>query len=533
MNRTEMPRGLLTVLTAFVLVGCAGCGKAPSVADDFEARRAALLARPRPMIWNTDGNDMELYPKGLPIDAASFESVRLKWTEGTRVSTVFYCPQSSGFGYFTTTKAGDFKTVQVQPDNPKAYNAAADFAAAGLDALEMASAYCRRRGLEIFVSIRFNDTHDNAGMQKPGAVSPHFSPFKAAHPDCLMGTVTNRPRYCAWTAVDFAHAEVRDYAKSFMRQFFENYDIDGVEYDFFRHPQLFKTVANGADATPEELRQMTDLMRELRRIADEVGRKRGKPFLVAVRVPDSVGYCRTIGIDLEKWMDEKLVDMVIGSGYFQLNPWKTTADLVHKHGCRFYASLDEARNQPKRAPLGLLPGRSVNRSFYLPRLREALQGGADGVYLFNLEQKKLKAVATIDPSAPADCARLYFALPRATAHSQLYHYCAKPDRFYNMPLIEPQRPLKLTKGAKYEMTMTIGTEPFDASGFACTAQLLSDKSAAVRLAVNGTPCTSLGAEKGVTGYSVPREALHAGDNVISFAAEDDCRLADFCLKMIQ
>lgn len=102
-----------------------------------------------------------------------------------------------------------------------------------------------------------------------------------------------------------------------------------------------------------------------------------------------------------------------------------------------------------------------------------------------------------------------------------------------MPLVEPQRPLKLAKGTTHEMTMTIGSEPFDAPGFACTALLLSDKAAAVRLAVNGKPCECLGTEKGVTGYSVPRAALRAGDNAISFAAEDDCRLADFCLKMIQ
>ena len=83
------------------------------------------------------------------------------------------------------------------PDAP-VYNAAEDFAKKGTDALEMASAFCRRKGLEIFVSIRMNDTHDNRGAKPPNS---HFSLFKQQHPECLMGTMTNRPRYCAFQAV--------------------------------------------------------------------------------------------------------------------------------------------------------------------------------------------------------------------------------------------------------------------------------------------------------------------------------------------
>ncbi len=76
------------------------------------------------------------------------------------------------------------------------------------------------------------------------AVAADASSFEAMRTQML-----NRPRYCAWTAVDFAHAAVRDHVRRFVREFLESYDIDGIEYDFFRHLQLFKTVANGADAT--------------------------------------------------------------------------------------------------------------------------------------------------------------------------------------------------------------------------------------------------------------------------------------------
>ena len=375
-----------------IVLACLTCAGAPTPSTpsvsapvaapvSFETMRTQMLNRPRSVIYNTDGNDMTLYPRALPLTSEAFESVRLKYTEGTKIDSVFYCPHSSAFGWFTTRKTHDFMTTQFRPPDAEVYNAAADFAEKGTDALEMAAAYCRRQGLEIFVSIRMNDTHDNRGPQPPNS---HFSLFKQQHPECLMGTMTNRPRYCAWTAVDFAHEAVRAHVRRFVREFLENYDIDGIEYDYFRHLQLFKTVANGADATQAELDLMTALMRDLRTIADEVGRQRGKPFLVAVRVPDSVGFCRAIGIDIERWVHESIVDMVIGTGYFQCNPWHVMTDVVHRNGGKFYASLDEPRNATKRAPLGMLPGRGFAVPFFRARMAAALAEGADGVYFFNL-----------------------------------------------------------------------------------------------------------------------------------------------------
>lgn len=42
-------------------------------------------------------------------------------------------------------------------------------------------------------------------------------------------------------------------------------------------------------------------------------------MIVAVRVPDSVEYCRARGFDIERWLFEGLVDLLIATCYFQLN----------------------------------------------------------------------------------------------------------------------------------------------------------------------------------------------------------------------
>ena len=60
-----------------------------------------------------------------------------------------------------------------------------------------------------------------------------------------------------------------------------------------------------------------------RRMTEEAGLARGRPILVAMRVPDSVDYCRDMGFDLPRWLEEGLVDLLVTTCYFQLNPWST------------------------------------------------------------------------------------------------------------------------------------------------------------------------------------------------------------------
>ena len=137
--------------------------------------------------------------------------------------------------------------------------------------------------------------------------------------------------------------EIRDLAFGFIEEVCRNYDVDGVELDFFRHLCYFKSTAMGGAASDEERDMMTDLMRRVRKMTEEVGIERGRPILVAVRVPDSVGFCRDMGFDIEKWMREGLVDILITTCYFRLNPWEYSVELGHKYGVPVYPCLSDSR----------------------------------------------------------------------------------------------------------------------------------------------------------------------------------------------
>ena len=95
---------------------------------------------------------------------------------------------------------------------------------------------------------------------------------------------------------------------------------------------------------------MTELLRRIRLMADEVGQARGRPILIAVHSPDSVEYCRAMGLDLEHWMVQDLLDLWMPSGYFQLNDWGYSVALAHRYGVKVYPALHEPRVRPQRPP---------------------------------------------------------------------------------------------------------------------------------------------------------------------------------------
>ena len=98
----------------FMLIGTALCAMAclaetSAQADgDWEAERAAIKNRPRPLILNSDGNEVVYWKTNLPVTVGNFTAQRLQTYRGSQVSTVAYCPWSSGFGLMTTTRAGEF-----------------------------------------------------------------------------------------------------------------------------------------------------------------------------------------------------------------------------------------------------------------------------------------------------------------------------------------------------------------------------------------------------------------------------------------
>ena len=240
-------------------------------------------------------------------------------------------------------------------------------------------------------------------------------------------------------------------ALGFIREVCENYDVDGVDLDFHRHLLYFTCNARGKDAGPAERDMMTDLIRRVRAMTEEVGLARGRPILVSVRVPDSVGLCEAKGFDITRWLDEGLIDLMSVSDYVRLNPWRTSADLGHKYGVPVYACLSETRMKD--------PGPRASIECYRARAVDAWASGVDGIYVFNAFNPNDPMWNELgDPEKLETLDKVFTTGARGVTKTYLDQWITDGARFLNRDPVSPERPRKLAPGQPVTIDLMVGQE---------------------------------------------------------------------------
>lgn len=412
-------------------------------ADD--ASRAAARNRPRRILFNNDGGESAVEMKTATRQA--FLDARTTPLAGTHVDSIFYCTRSSGFGVFTHfTKVGQVFTCT---EGRYAGNQTGALRKAGLDPLTMQVEFGKKHNIEVFWSMRMNDTHDGAKADY-GPIMFRDNKLKNAHPEYLMSTSSKPPKHGTWTAVNYARPEIRDLAFRYIEEVCRNYDVTGVELDFFRHPVFFKSTSRGDIATAEECQCMTDLIGRVRTMMDDVGKSRGRPLLLAVKLPDSVAYCKAIGLDLETWLANGWIDLLIPGGYFQLNEWEVSVALARKYRVKVYPSLDESRLKDATANKA-----RVSEPGYRGRAAAAWAAGGDGIYLFNFFANDSPLFKQLgDRATLARLDRDYFGSPRGV--SQAAGGNLPYAKYQTIETLNPGNPKSLAAWKPVSATISIG-----------------------------------------------------------------------------
>lgn len=482
--------------------------------EDLRAERKRLADRKRRIIFNNDGCDAVYY-----TDEATPQCLLEQRTTsllGKQVDTIAYCTWCSGFGYFShATKLADvFDTTAVAgaPDGIGfSNNKVGAFIEQGTDPLDIMVDFCKRHGIEIWWTMRMNDTHDRYGAWYSASLYP---PFKKENPGCVIEP--NNPKV---TAVNYGMERVRETALAYIREVCENYDVDGIDLDFYRHLLYFPSNADLKDATQEERDMMTDLMRKVRAMTEEVGMKRGRPILVSVRVPDDVGYCKAKGFDIQTWLDEGLVDTMEVTGYVRLNPWETSVALGHKYGVPVFAGLSETRMKDK-GPRG-------SNECYRGRAVNAWAAGADAIYLFNAFNPNHPLWNELgDPEALESRDKLFTTGCRGF-EPYIHQWIKDGYRFLGRDPVSPERPKLFEEGKPVKIALTVGQQVESKDGRKPSAELqlrlagVDGKDVAV--AVNGT---SLGEEKKLEeaqwySWTVDPAVLKKGENEITVTPPKD------------
>jgi len=489
--------------------------------DAFVKKRKRLAHKKRRIILNNDGCDCLYFPKGLDPTPENFLKQRTSPLEDSQVDAVFYCTISSGFSNFThKTEKGHILTRQVGEELhvEGKTNITQDLIDQGADVLEIVVKWCHEHDRECFWSFRMNDTHD--GAHRPDKPYPLFPKLKEEHPEFMIGELGKRPKHGSWTSVNYALPVIRDLAVQYIEEVCRNYDVDGIEMDFCRHLSYFPCVAFGVEATDDERELMTAMLKRVREVCETHGKKRGRPILIAVRVPDSLEYSRAVGLDLERWMKEDFVDLVTGGFYMRLNPWEYLVDAGKKYDVPIYAGLSESRVRGDIPPFG----RNSQES-YRGRANRAWQAGVDGIYLFNYfhpEGGFLREIGELETLRPLD--KVYYATVRNRNPNSYLH---EGDRFLNLPMVTPQNPLGIPVGETREVDLYVGEEGQRGQAgegsreqtAEMTLCLHATGEEGLRVAWNRTPLKEPSKEEGWLVYALDPSSVLPGKNRVELRAD--------------
>jgi hypothetical protein len=220
-----------------------------------------------------------------------------------------------------------------------------------IDPYGIALTEIRKRGIPVLAKFRVNDRHHVAGgrdflaskfwkehpewyighSERDTNLQPYFEKQSSVGPIAIDIILKDRPRL-----LDYSIPEVREKRLAIFREVIERYDVVGATLNFMREPYCVSFPDKNA-------RYLTEFVRQCRKIIDEVlGAKGiGTPVLGAL-LPWDIDFCRSMGMEVDVWITEGLLDYVSPSEGWVTNfnmdirPW---VELAKGTRCAVYPGI--------------------------------------------------------------------------------------------------------------------------------------------------------------------------------------------------
>ena len=304
---------------------------------------------------------------------------------------------------------------------------------AGHDPLNLLIDRAHEKGMEFFASLRLNHPMDPADVDNP------FNwQFRMDHPEwCIRG----KGEY----AFNWVYPEVRAERFAYIEEYLTQYDIDGLELEFTFCPYYFEHGEGHANA-----HIMTEYLRDVRALTDEVGRARGRRIEIGAKVLPTREGNLAQGLDAAAWVQEGLLDFIVPTIYLDRQidpnlPFEWLVDLAEGTDCEVYPTLQRSIRGLDLAEDRVRP-RSLDLHAGLDHLRAGAASywdrGANGIYLLFLkwphgpEQRAIFTEAH-DPDLLRTKPKRYAARRNDHESAQFFDYSAvlpatlfeKSDRF--------------------------------------------------------------------------------------------------------
>lgn len=260
--------------------------------------------------------------------------------------------------------------------------------AAGHDPYGLIVARLKAAGITVVPNFRFNDHHGTPAM---------WTPWEREHIAWSLGQDTGAWRTFTtvgdrgWREIgdlrqmDYAVEGVHQRRLGILREIVERYPVDGLQLDFGRSAPYL------SEPKREKAPLLTQFMRDVRAMLDEVGRQRGQELLLAAALPWDIAYCTAEGLDVKQWIDEGLLSYVAPGEWFYVDyniPYHEWVTLTQGSNCQVYPMLmsnvtpTTAVTEDKRVWLG-----DGYAQFDLPKIEALVESaysqGVDGIMFYN------------------------------------------------------------------------------------------------------------------------------------------------------
>jgi hypothetical protein len=357
----------------------------------------------------------------------------------------------------------------------------------GIDAIAIAIKKIRETDCRVYLSLRMNDEHytENAG------VNAHFAMKNGG-----MHTIGKNGQ-----TLDFSQTAVQNHFLEYTEELLSRYDVDGIELDWLRF-----TVA-----LPEEKRGdfgiLNDYMAKVRALLD----RRNKALRLAVRLLPCEADNLKNGMDGAAWIGSGSADMLTIENFYIPTNYEPPVQ-----GWRESIEAKSTSHRPYTLLCGsdwgvsCIPAHSLAISPALVRgfTAEALERGADGVYLFNFfEQNSKSSFEYAEENGHAILKNCFFE--RMAAARDPYRL---PRRHVHIGDSTRRYPIALPSGTEYTFSYT---KKSPAENGKIIVGL--DSGAPVFASIKGVlDNICLQSERVLQGFEyIPKEKLHPNDFVYS------------------
>lgn len=405
-------------------------------------------------------------------------------------------------------------------------NAFVNFVLAGGDLVKLTLDRCRERGLASFLSFRLNDAHHKADADDPKKTRVDCVPrFYAEHPEYRLGPQPEQPSYTAMLH-DWARPEVREFKFRLIEELCRNYDLDGLELDFLRHPHFFRL---GETKREQRRAVMTEFVARVRRLLDETARD-GRHRWLCLRIPAHLAAHDKLGLDVAA-LAAAGVEMFDLSTYYHTEQQTSLAQIRSlAPEAAIYHELTQCT--AFRGSPGAVSHRRSTPEQLTTTAHLAYSRGADGIALFNFQYYRAQSH---EPDPPA-----------AEPPFHLVKTLRTPERVANLPqhyflgknYAEPRPPRRqlprvVKTGTSTRITLDLAppapgwkrdgrlriqtTAPVPASRWRASASAAELAPSSDTGEPYPNPLTQLlGDAAHTSAWRVPASACHPGENAFTF-----------------